>query len=214
MQREDPPFKLGETLNGKDSAGNLINYDKLGIVHQFYSVPASSLRGGKTPPAFGHAVRAIALRNTAGFALLAKRMGLVSVVAGYVGVSEIVGYSVTLNAGPVVLIDPWLASAGVPDDDIFWGIIGGPALTRTPSVGADFNGNIAVGSTLVAATGSTSGDTAGGRVSNLKIASATDADGAMRAANAALCRALSARTTGETNADLLVEMMAARWFGG
>ena len=211
MQREDPPFKLGETLNGKDSAGSLINYDKLGIVHQFYSVPASSLRGGKTPPAFGHAVRAIALRNTAGIALLGKRLGLVSVAAGYVGVSEVNGYSVTLNAGPVVLIDPWLASAGVADDDIFWGIIGGPALLRTASVGADFNGNISVGAELVAATGSTSGDTAGGRVSNIAIAAATDA---LTAARRVVCRALSARTTAETNSDLLVEMMAARWFGG
>lgn len=208
----DPPMGLGETLSGKDSEGNLINGDKLGMKCDFYTIPTNAQRGNKTFPAAGHPIRAVLLRNTSGITLLGKRLGLLDANAGYAGLWNVDGYVVTLHKSPCVLIDPFLASTGVEDDAIFWGIIGGPVLVLTPMAGADFGSAISVGDMLVAATGSTSGATTSGRVAKIQLANATDAAGAAAGANAVWARALSAATTGQTNESLLVEV-TNRWFG-
>jgi hypothetical protein len=77
---------------------------------------------------------------------------------------------------------------------------------KTPTAGADFNGDIAAGAPLVAATGTTSGNSTGGRVSNVTLPGQTGETAAFSAAANLVGYALSARTTGVTDADILVNL--------
>lgn len=207
MKAVHPPFELGTTLPGTDSQANLINDDILGQIWQFPTFNATSRqRGQKNRPGGGRMITAVALRNNSGLTLLGKRFALIELTAGYLGVKNINGYAVVNPKRNIVLIDSWLSSSGVADKDIFWGIIAGPAIVLTPMAGADQVGDIAVGSPLVNSTGTTSGVTTSGRVALASIANATDATGAFNQSLAMLGRALSARTTGETNSDLLVDL--------
>lgn len=208
----DPWQELGRTYTGTDQNGNLCNEEKLGTKHTFYTpASSSSIRGGKTPVGKGAQITAILMRNTAGFALLPKRLGHVSVVAGYAGLNEVDGYMTVLGSGPHVVIDPYLPTAGVPDDDLFWAIVGGPVECLTPMAGADQGSDIAVGNHLIASTGTTTGATTSGRVAKITIANATDATGAVAQIPGIFGRALSARTTAETNSAILVQIHN-RWF--
>jgi hypothetical protein len=132
--------------------------------------------------------------------------------AGYAGVQKVVGYTATLAPFGVVVIDPFLDANGVASNDIFWGIISGPVLCKTPIAGSSFNGNISVGNKLIGVTGTTTGATTSGRVGNASLANATSAQDAFDQAAALVGRALSARTTGETNSDILVEVCLHRMF--
>lgn len=207
MHTTHPPFALGEVLAGTDANGNLINDHWLGACFQFPTFTATgNQRGNKTRPGGGRAITAVCLRNTSGLTLLGKRFGLIDLTAGWEGVKSVYGYATVRPNRNIVLIDSWLPSTGVPDDGIFWGIIAGPALVLTPMAGADQVGDIAVGSPLVNSTGTTTGATTSGRVALASIANATDAQGAFDQAGALVGRALSARTTAETNSDLLVDL--------
>lgn len=206
----EPPFQLGETLKGTESSTGtavLINNDKLGIRCAFPHVDYS-ITGLTTARSLlsGEKICAIALRNTAGIALLPKRLVLLDVTAGYGMLKNADGYAHDLAIGPCVLVDPWLPSAGCADDDIFWGIYAGPAMCLTPTVAADFSTAIAAGAPLVAATGTTSGNSTGGRVSNITLPGQTGATAAFSMAQNLIGYALSARTTDVTNSDILVRL--------
>ena len=214
-----PPMELGQTLDGKDADGNLTHEDKLGMVHTF---GAYTLTGGpnrKKTVNTGRPITAILLRNTSGLTLLGKRLGQLDRTAGYAMTKNVDGYSTTLGNQGVVVIDSFLPSTGVADDDIFWGIIAGPASILVPLAGADMNGDIAVNAPLVSSTGTTTGATTSGRVSNVTVTAATAGntlngyDG-FKMAYAVLGRAMSARTTQETTAgtEILVDR-AIRIFG-
>jgi hypothetical protein len=112
-----------------------------------------------------------------------------------------------------VLIDPYLDSNGVADDDIFWGLFYGPALVLLPLLGSDHTADIAVNDQLVAATGTTTGATTSGRVTHVRFVNATDGStighfGAFNMIAGRVGRAMSARTSQETTAgaDLLVDL--------
>jgi hypothetical protein len=151
------------------------------------------------------------LRNTSGGVLLKKTLAQLSRTAGYKMVQECDGYSTTLANFGVVLVDDSLPSGGVASNDIFWGIVGGVATCLTSMDGTSQNGDIAVNAPLVAATGTTTGATTSGRVSNMTAVTA-NVSGAMTMNLGYIGRALSARTTGETNSDILVEMALHRLF--
>jgi len=204
-----PPFELGTTMLGTDPSDGttLLNTGVLGTFHEFpdvdYSLGASSTRTLLS----GMTIKAIALRNVFGAALLPKRAVLLEKTAGRYMYTTVNGYARPYSIGPCVIVDPYLPSAGVADDDIFWGIYAGPAICLTPSAGADFAaGDIAVGDALVAATGSTSGNSTSGRVTNITLAGQTAGTAAMTAAINMLGWAMSARTTGVTNSDILVNL--------
>lgn len=205
-----PPFELGSTMKGTDSSSGssvLINTTVLGTFHEFpdvdYSLGASSTRSLLS----GMTIKAIALRNEFGAALLPKRVVLLTATAGRYLYTSVNGYARPYSIGPCVVVDPYLPSAGVADDDIFWGLYAGPAICLTPSAGADFaGGDIAVGNALVAATGSTSGNSTSGRVTNITLAGQTAGTAALTAAINMLGWAMSAKTTGVTNADILVNL--------
>lgn len=213
-----PPMELGQVLDGTDGT-NLQHEDKLGLIYTFakYPLTGGPLRGKS--PNTGRPITAILLRNTSGITLLGKRLGQIERGAGYGGTKNVDGYSTTLANKHVVLIDPFLPSSGVGDDDCFWGIVSGPAPVLVPLAGADMNGDIALMAPLVSSTGTTTGATTSGRISNVTFTAATAGntlngfDG-FNMAYGVLGKALSARTTGETTAgtDLLVDW-AIRYFG-
>jgi hypothetical protein len=198
-----PPFALGETYRGEDEDGNLINPHWLGqgFMHK---IPAAS--GSKKTPS-GRYIGAVALRNEAGFALLPKRLGSLTVTAGYYLVESVDGYTIGLFENNCVVIDPYLPSAGVADDAIFWGIVSGPVPILTAHAGAGFPADIAVGDLIVASTvNTTNGNSTAGRIGGVTLPGQTGATASLNAALGAIGRALSARTTGETGADLLVNV--------
>lgn len=200
-----PPMELGQVLDGVDPDGNLTNEDKLGMVYTFGNYTPSGGPNRAKAISGGRPITAVLMRNTSGAALLPALLGQISRTAGYGMVKNVDGYSTTLANQGVVLIDPFLPAAGVASNDIFWGIIGGPALVNMPIAGADANGDIAVNAPLVSSTGTTTGATTSGRVSNVTFTAATAGntlngfDG-FKMAYGVLGRAMSARTTGETTA--------------
>lgn len=203
------PFDLGETLKGKDDDGNLIGKNWLGRVYVITSRDV-----GNTAIARKLANRqllAVPLRNESGATMLGKRGALLTRTAGYSQLESVNGYAATLAEKGVVIIDEYLATNGVADDDIFWGIFAGPVTVLTPEAGAAFNGDIAVGAQLVAATASATNTTVAGRVSNVTLPGTTGATVAHAMAANQVGVAMSARTTGETNSDLLINASLRLW---
>jgi hypothetical protein len=210
----EPPFELGQTLRGTDEDGNLINGHHLGTIYTFPSqTMTANLRGGKARRT-GKPIVAVALRNESGGALLPKRIARLTRTAGYSLCESADGYAAgTGEQGAntsVAFIDEFLPSAGVADDDIFWGIIGGPVTVLTPIADTDFGSDIAVADLLVSVTGTTTGATTSGRIGKPVFVNAT-AGGTQAALNGyrmavgVIARALSARTTGNTATDVLVD---------
>lgn len=211
----EPPMDLGETLKGTDADGNLINTDKLG---QIYYFDTKSDRSNASRVS-GKPLGAILLRNESGLTLLGKRFGQLSRTAGYGMNHNVNGYSTTLANKGIVLIDPYLPSTGIADDDIFWGLFSGPALVLLPLVASDHTADIAVNDPLVASTGTTTGATTSGRVTHVRFVNATDGStighfGSFNMIYGCVGRAMSARTSQETTAgaDLLVDL-AIKLFG-
>lgn len=207
MDFPEPPMELGETLKGTaDSV--LINAHWLG---QTFTFPAnrlsSNLRGSKDRYT-GRPIKAVLLRNEAGFALLGKRLAKLKEGGGYGNVEAVDGYCAVKADAHLVVVDPFLPSAGCADDDIFWGIIEGTVPILTPFEAGGFDKTIAVGDPLVGATGSTTGTSGVGRVScgGVLAGGSLAATDAYAQARNCIGRALSARTTGETNMDLLVSV--------
>ena len=139
------------------------------------------------------------VRNVSGFALQPKR--LVSWKAGYRGL-RVAGYVAVDNAEVAGVVDPDLPAAGVATDDLFWLFTRGPVVVKTPLAGAA--GNVFdEGDVLCALTAVTTGATTAGRLG--KVASASTALAASVEFNR-IGRAISAATTANTNADLLVDL--------
>lgn len=207
MDLAEPPMELGETLQGKDADGNLINGEKLGMVYTFPASRFSNTIRGNKGRLTGKVIKAILLRNEAGFAVLGKRTAKLKEGGGTGDVEAVDGYCAVKADAHLVFTDPYLPAAGCADDDIFWGILEGPTLVLSPFEGGGFDKAIAVGDPLVGATGSTTGTSGVGRVSvgGVLAGGSLAATDAYNQARNNLGRALSARTTGETNADILVD---------
>lgn len=203
------PMPLGETLTGTDSDGNLINSENLGRVYCFDAVQLDNT-SAKTNRS-GKPIMAVLLRNTSGATLYGKMLGRCTETAGKALITTVDGYTTVLANEKCVLIDEGLATNGVANNAIFWGIISGQVIGKTPMAGAEFNATgIAVGDNLVAATGSTTGATTSGRIGGYALANNTDAAGAFKQSVYKIGEALSARTSGETNSDLLINL-CIRW---
>jgi len=199
-----PPFPLGETLKGTDDDGNLINGHWLG---QCFKIPANQFPSAPTTNLArqtGKPLCVVVLRNESGIALLPKRVARLKRSAGFSLQEAVDGYADSLAEKEIVIIDEYLDSSGVADDDIFLGVYNGPVTCVTGNTGASFNGDIAVGDQLVAGTAATTQGTASGRISNVTM-TATGASAAFNQAANLVGRAMSARTTGETGADILVD---------
>lgn len=201
---EGAPFPLGSTMVGTDPSGNLINENFLGQIHEF-EFPQGTSSLATNSRVTGRRVKAICCRNVSGGALLPKRLVTsytTSEGAPILGAANT--YPAALAAQAKGVIDSWLPSAGVADDDLFWVIIEGPCYVLTPMVNTQFNGAFAPGSVLCAATHTETG-TGAGRVSNTVFT--TDSitqNKAMTENRIGTC--LATVTTGSTNTTVLINV--------
>lgn len=186
----------GQTIDTNDY-GNSVSLE--GVVHIFPnndpSVTALSARRD------GGTVTAICVRNVSGIALLPGRIPVWK--SGYEG-RRVDGYVTTEAAQAAGVVDDQLPSAGVPNGDLFWLIVKGKVLVKTGLTGASDALTISVGNKVVAATAATSQATTAGR---MKVADFTGATAVLAGQiNNAIGRALTARTTNNTDTNTLVEL--------
>lgn len=149
-------------------------------------------------------VTALLVRNAASFALLPKRV--VKWKSGQRG-RQVDGYCSVTNEACAGVVDEFLTSSGVAVNDLFWIVVKGPTLMLTGLAG-DSTNVINVDDILGALTAATSGATTAGRVGvvALTATSTGTTDGSLgNALFNSFGRALSAKTTANTNADILVD---------
>ena len=148
----------------------------------------------------GAKVRLRICRNVSGATLYAKFLARFNKTAGVTPHCHVDGMSTGIADGPFAVIDEYLPSAGVPANDLFYVVIEGPTEFMTPLEG-DAANVISYNDVLVSQTGATTGATTAGRV-KARIAGALTT-GTLDQITAGLGRAVSARTTGNTNSTLL-----------
>jgi hypothetical protein len=141
-------------------------------------------------------VEAILVRNVSGGTLLGGRQ-----VRWKTGQRrrQVDGYT-NATAGEVAgVVDDQLPSTGVANNDLFWLIVKGHVLLKTPLAG-DAGNVFNEGDVLVALTAVTSGATTAGRPAVLATAATTNTAAAIVNRFA---RVVSAMTTAQTNANML-----------
>lgn len=203
MSRKDnPPFPRGSTL-GVSTTSDGTNIE--GKIWEFEDISPTTgiMRSNAT-------VTCRAVRNVCGAAqfpsqtgntttMLAKR--LVTYQAGTI--ARVDGYACLDNQPDAFPVDEYLPT-GIPQYDIGWIVIDGPAICRTAasSLVAITNSNT-VTNIVAAIMAATSGATTAGRVSSLTTA-ATSGPALLGAAFGKLGTALSTMTANQTDSDVLV----------
>lgn len=154
-------------------------------------------------------VTRVLVRNVSAGNLLPKRG--VTWATGYRG-KRVDGYS-KVDGGEVAgYVDEYLPATGVPSGDLFWLVVQGPCLTKMPYT--ETGEDVAVGDYLMALTAATSGAASAGRVQRVPSSFTADqtTDGTMfNYQSNKIGRALSAKTTGNTDADILADVNT--WIG-
>ena len=137
---------LGNTIPGTDSEDNLANENFLGGRRWFDEIDRDRSTVGPWGLDSGAWIEAVLLRNTSGSTLIGGNLGLLDQAgtAAQTLYTCVSGYGAADWEQACVLIDPWIDST-VADDDLFWGIIKGPAPGRTPQLQASFLGALAIG---------------------------------------------------------------------
>lgn len=163
--------------------------------------------------AAGRLVRCRLVRNNSGITLLPKKL----VQLDPANPGRAIGYVVNTGQRGYP-VDEFLPSTGVPNGDLFWIVVEGPAVVLSAYTGAQFGGgDVATGVILTSVT-TTAGSTQTGTTSENGRAAIYTTVAATTTAQFTLLqnvlsnwsgRALSARTTGETNSDLLVDVRYA-----
>lgn len=175
-----------------------------GITKNFADKDYSSSRNA-LPLRSGGEVTCILVRNSSGITLLPKMA--VTWKSGARG-REVDGYADFCPDRAIAgIVDEWLPSTGVVDDDYFWLTVKGPTLALT-SAAADEGNSINVDDWLVNSTAASSVvSTTAGRVQTQIPNSAgltTNITFAQSLNIYKFARAMSAKTTANTNADILV----------
>lgn len=201
---ENPPFERGQTFynGGTIDSNNLGGRNHEGKDWLFEDINWSTSTAGIRQHRSNRYVLCRCVRNTGAAALLPKRLVTYDGSALVFG-ARVAGYSRTTAQFAHGVVDEWLPAAGVPVNDLFWLTIAGPTLCLT-ALEADANNLIPVATVLVALTAVTSGATTAGRVRPQDLTGATALLGDQ--VQNAIGRALSAMTTANTGADVLIEM--------
>lgn len=218
MSRDnDQMFDRGQTYYGPDrtiDSNNLLGVSLEGQEKTFEDLDYATT-GGSAVPAARSARKVVCrlVRNDSGITLYAKQLVNLN-AAG----TKVTGLA-TLDSSDAFPVDEFVPSSGVRANDLFWIVVEGPAMCLTPYAGAGFNGvDIAVGAKLHSVT-STAGTTAAGttsaagRVTNFVAVAATTAGQFTSLINYTqnyLGQALTARTTGNTHTDILVDVRRRR----
>lgn len=203
---ESPPFSRGETFyNGATiDSNNLGGLNLEGMIWVFEDEDLTPGNVGAKVIRTGRPVKCMVCRNISGIALLPKRLVNLSTTQtdGRQYLGRVDGYS-NATAQRAYPIDEYLPSAGVPNNDLFWVVIEGPAKVLTDLAGGA-NNVISVGQVVCALTAVTSQATTAGRVQPQDLSGATTALGNQIMNKIGV--SLSAVTTANTNSDLLVEV--------
>lgn len=143
------------------------------------------------------------VRNVSGIALQSKR--LVTFQTGYLG-KRVDGYADVASSEHCYPVDDAYGSVTIANNDLFWIVEDGPCLIKT-ALPADATNLIPEGSFVVCATAATSQATTAGRIRAIDTAAATtlQLEGLLNHVG----RALTARTTANTNTDTLVYVRRA-----
>lgn len=203
---ENPPFPRGETFyNGVTiDSNNLGGLQHEGKEWVFEDIDLSNTSPGAKPARTNRKVHARIVRNVSGIALLPKRQAKFKTATdGRFFGQRVDGYTTTTAEFSGGVVDEWLPAAGVPNNDLFWLVTKGPSKVLTDiatGAGSVFN----VGDCVVALTAATSQATTAGRVAPQDLTGAT-ALLANQVQNM-IGRALSAVTTANTAADLLIDL--------
>jgi hypothetical protein len=200
-RNENPPFNRGETFYN----GETIDSSDLGGVHlegkEWVFEDANPTTGVARTANF---VRCRVVRNTAAAALLPKRIVRFEADGAEYG-CRVDGYATTTAAEGYPL-DEYLPTAGLPVNDLGYIVVDGPAIVTT-DIAASATNVVSVGGWVVALTAATSGATTAGRIGAQDLTGAT-ALLANQVQNR-IGRALSAKTTNNTAADILV--LVGKW---
>ena len=185
------PFERGKT------AGVSAVTDEQSLLGKEYHVPDYDMTNYPKLRS-DRIVKLRAVRNDSGIALLPKRLARFKAATKN---TEIDGYCTTTAAPFAGVVDEWLPSAGVADNDIFFIVVGGPSNCLTDIASVD---TITEGDSLVSLTAVTSQATTAGRVDAAAYA-VTETSLANQIKNE-IGRALEAKTSANTNADILVDI--------
>jgi hypothetical protein len=205
----EPPFELGETLQGKDANSVAINSHWLGQIFEFPAKPVRSTGAANAAVKrrSGRTIKAICLRNSSGVTLYGKRLVRLKLAGGVASYQEVDRYSIATNEVPCVIVDEFLTK-GVADGDIFWGIIEGPVTCILQHEDLA-DGIIAVGDAVIAGTGGgNSQASSSGGIAKLTITSQSTASLHPQVVLGYALSAFAASTN--TNAECLV-MAAIRY---
>lgn len=205
-KRENPPFPRGSTFydGATIDTNNLGGLQWEGTIWEFEDLNLTGTTTGAKGARTNRPVKCMVVRNVGAAALLPKRL-VTFQTAGTDGrfiAGRVDGYATT-TAAEGYPVDEYLPSAGVPVNDLFYVVIDGPATVLT-DIASGANNVINVGTVLVALTAATSGATTAGRVAPQDLTGATSPL-ALQVQNR-LGRAMSARTTANTNSDVLVDV--------
>lgn len=206
-RNENPPFGRGETFynGGTINTSDLGGLEMEGKTWVFedlqYSTP--NLVGAK-PARSNRDVLCLCVRNVGAVNILPKQLCNLQLAGtdGRYYLARVDGES-NATAQRAYPADEWLPAAGVPPNDLFWLVIKGPATVKTALDGGADN-VFTVGEVVVALTAATSGATTAGRVAPQDLTGSTALLG--NQIQNAVGWALSAATTANTNADLLIEV--------
>lgn len=182
---------------------------KLGAEWYYEDLDYSSSSTGITTRLTGHKVRCRLVKNSSGIALLPGRL---AVFKSGTNMTEVDGYVATTGKSPCGVVDEYLPSAGVPDGSYFLLVLEGPVSGLTDLAGADFN-VITEYAQIVALTAATSQATTAGRVREISAFAASTNTGASLLAEfgGVIGRALSAKTTANTNASVRIYLSPTDW---
>lgn len=160
----------------------------------------------------GRMVTCRLVRNMSGITLFAKQL----VQLDTANPNRITGRT-TVLFGEAYPLDEFLPAAGVPHGDLCWIVIAGPALCLTPMTGGEFNATDIGAGSLVGAGTTNGGSTAAGSTApagrlaavlpvNVALTTNTQYNELLRYATGWIGRAISAMTSGQTNANILVDV--------
>lgn len=204
MKFELLPFPIGSTFQGGNTSldGSHLEGKEYQVEDRDFSV------SGSTPNALrSNRIRTLrVVKNVSGITILPKRYARYKRTAGTYLFSQVDGYGTVTGDAPGSPVDEFL-TAGCPANDWCYVCLEGPAAFLTDLAGGASN-VINVNDVIVGLTAATSQATTAGRVASQDLTGATAVLGVQILG--AIGRALSAKTTGNTNADILVDVVR-RW---
>ncbi len=171
---ENLPFPLGTPFTNDPlstiSDDNLPGTNLVGKKYVVEDRNPNDVAGFRT----GHSKTVMVCRNVSGGTLYPKH--LVIFENNDPARGRVIGTTSTTSQKYAGVIDEYLGSAGVADNDLFYVTVSGPTLVKGPLAGSAYGGDIAIGDNLAALTAATSqltGATTGGRVRKESALSST-----------------------------------------